>query len=77
MAVIAIFIYDVKPESDCPIMTQLQQAASSQFNGKVCQSVFACGAARFLIPVLWVLMIEYENTSAYGARRAFETSNAA
>jgi hypothetical protein len=77
MAVLAIFTYEVKPGRTKDFMAKLHEPASPKFNNKVMPK-----GVRFFRntvpdpdtgPV--ILVIEYEDMAAYGARTAFENAN--
>ncbi len=79
MAVIAKFIYDVKPGRLDDFMSKLGRAAGEQFNSAVMpQSV---RLFRSSVPGpdtrQIILHIEYADMAAYGARTTFENNNAA
>lgn len=77
MSVLAVFRYDVKPGQMDALMAKLREAAHPRFTSPV----MAKGIRLFrstvpgpdIGPV--ILMIEYENMAAYGARTAFENAN--
>jgi hypothetical protein len=79
MAVLAIFRYEVKPGRMCDFMEKLKKAASPEFNS----TVMPKGVRLFRSAVPGpdtgglILVIQYEDMAAYGARTAFENSNAA
>lgn len=78
MAVIARFIYDIKPRRFDDFMVKLRQAAGAQFNSPVMpQSV---RLFRSSVPGpdtrQIILDIEYADMAAYGARTVFETNDA-
>jgi hypothetical protein len=71
MSVIAVFKYDIKPGRLPDFLSKLAQAAEPKFN---CQSRCACSRSTVPGPGHGViLMIEYEDMAAYGARTAFES----
>jgi hypothetical protein len=78
VAVLAIFTYDVKPGRLPDFMTKLQKAASPQFNSKAMPKNIRL--LRNTVPGpdtgSVILIIEYEDMAAYGARTAFENSSA-
>lgn len=78
MAVLAIFKYDVKPGRLPDFMAKLQAAASPRFNSLVMPS--SVRLLRSTVPGpdtgAVILMIEYTDMAAYGARTAYEQSNA-
>ena len=77
MSVIAIFKYQVQPGRMHDFMAKLGQAAGPQFDSPVMPK--SVRLFRSTVPgpdtgpVL--LMIEYEDMAAYGARTAFENAN--
>jgi hypothetical protein len=79
MAVLAIFTYEVKPGRTKDFMAKLHEAASPKFNSKVMPK----GVRLFRNTVPGpdtgpvILVIEYEDMAAYGARTAFENANPA
>lgn len=78
MAVFAIFTYEVKPGRINDFMAKLGEAASPKFNSEVMpQSV---RLFRNAVPSpdtdSLILVIEYADMAAYGARTAFENQNA-
>jgi len=77
MAVIAIFTYDVKPGRMNDFMEKLGKAASPQFNSPVMPK--SVRLFRNTVPGpetgAVILMIEYEDMAAYGARTAFENNS--
>jgi hypothetical protein len=79
MSVLAIFTYDVKPGRTQDFLTKLKQAADPPFNSPVMPK--SVRLYRNTVPgpdtgsVL--LLIEYADMAAYGARTAFENSNPA
>jgi hypothetical protein len=77
MAVIARFTYENKPGRMQDFITKLARARSPEFNSPVMpksvrlfQNTVPGPEARYAI-----LLIEYEDMAAYGARTAFEQSN--
>jgi hypothetical protein len=77
MPVIAIFKYDVKPGRLPDFLKKLAQAAEPKFNSSVMPK--SVRMFRSTVPGPGhgvVLMIEYEDMAAYGARTAFENANA-
>jgi hypothetical protein len=76
MSVMAIFKYDVKPGRFADFMKKLAQAADPKFDSPVMpQSI---RMFRSIVPGPdhgVILMIEYEDMAAYGARTAFENAN--
>jgi hypothetical protein len=77
MAVIAIFKYDVKPGRFQDFMSKLAEAAEPKFASPVMPR--SVRVFRSTVPgpdAGVILMIEYEDMTAYGARTAFENANA-
>ncbi len=78
MAVFAIFTYGVKPGRLNDFMAKLGEAASPKFNSAVMPK--SARLFRNAVPEpdtdSLILMIEYEDMAAYGARTAFENGNA-
>lgn len=78
MAVIAKFIYEIKPGRFDDFMAKLGQAASPKFTS----SVMPKGVRLFrsVVPGPGTssiqLLIEYDDMAAYGSRTAFEHHNA-
>ncbi|CBN55009.1 MULTISPECIES: NIPSNAP family protein [Kamptonema] len=77
MAVFAIFTYEVKPGRLNDFMAKLGEAASPKFNSEIMpQSV---RLFRNTVPGpdtdSLILVIEYADMAAYGARTAFENQN--
>jgi hypothetical protein len=78
MCVIAIFKYDIKPGRLPDFLTKLAQAAEPKFDSPVMPK--SVRMFRSTVPGPGhgvILMIEYEDMAAYGARTAFESANAA
>ncbi len=77
MAVIAKFIYEVKPGRMADFMAKLGQAAAPKFNSPVMPKSFRLFRSTVPGPDTGnvVMLIEYEDMAAYGARTAFENSN--
>ena len=77
MAVIARFIYEVKPGRFDDFMAKLQEAAGRRFNSDVMPK--SVRLFRKSVPgpdtAQIILHIEYNDMGAYGARTAFETAN--
>jgi hypothetical protein len=77
MAVLAIFRYEVKPGRTGDFIEKLQKAAGPEFNSEVMPK----GVRIFRTAVPGpdtgglILVIEYEDMAAYGARTAFENAN--
>jgi NIPSNAP len=77
MSVIAIFKYDVKPGRMPDFLKKLAQAAEPKFNSPVMANSIRMFRSTVPGPDHGViLMIEYEDMAAYGARTAFENANA-
>jgi hypothetical protein len=77
MPVIAIFKYDVKPGRFADFMKKLAAAADPKFNSDIMPK--SIRMFRSIVPGPdhgVILMIEYPDMAAYGARTAFENSNA-
>src|SRR5215475_13829954 len=77
MSVIAIFKYDIKPGRLPDFLSKLAQAAEPKFNSPVMPK--SVRMFRSAVPGPGhgvILMIEYEDMAAYGARTAFENANA-
>ncbi len=76
MSVIAIFKYDIKPGRLPEFLKKLTQAAEPKFNSRVMPK--SVRMFRSTVPGPGhgvILMIEYEDMAAYGARTAFENAN--
>jgi hypothetical protein len=78
MAVIAIFKYHVEPGRMADFMAKLKEAADAKFTSKVMPKSFRLFRSTVPGPDTGavIMMIEYEDMAAYGARTAFENSNA-
>ncbi len=78
MSVIAIFKYQVKPGRMFDFMAKLRQAAHPRFNSPVMAKSFRLFRSTVPGPDTGpvIMMIEYEDMAAYGARSAFENANA-
>jgi hypothetical protein len=78
MAVLAIFRYDVKPGRTADFIEKLQKAAGPEFNSEAMPK--GVRIFRSAVPgpdtAGLILVIEYEDMAAYGARTAFENANA-
>ena len=77
MSVIAVFKYDVKPGRLPDFLKKLAQAAEPRFTSDVMPK--SVRMFRSTVPGPGhgvILMIEYEDMAAYGARTAFENANA-
>lgn len=77
MAVIAIFKYEVKPGRMADFAAKLQSAAHPRFNSPVMPRSFRLFRSTVPGPDTGpvIMMIEYEDMAAYGARTAFENAN--
>jgi NIPSNAP len=76
MAVIAIFKYDVKPGRLPDFMKKLGEAAAPKFNSDVMPK--SVRMLRSTVPGPdhgVILLIEYDDMAAYGARTTFENAN--
>jgi hypothetical protein len=76
MSVIAVFKYDIKPGGLPDFLKKLAQAAEAKFNSPVMPK--SVRMFRSTVPGPGhgvILMIEYEDMAAYGARAAFENAN--
>jgi hypothetical protein len=77
MSVIAIFKYEVKPGRYADFMKKLAKAAEEKFSSPVMPKSIRLFRSTVPGPDSGViLMIEYEDMAAYGARTAFENANA-
>ena len=77
MAVIAIFKYQIKPGRLPDFMRKLAEAADPKFDSPTMPK--SVRLFRSTVPgpdTELILMLEYEDMAAYGARTAFETANA-
>src|SRR5216683_308972 len=77
MPLIAVFKYDIKPGRLPDFMKKLAQAAEAKFASDVMPR--SIRMLRSTVPGPdhgVILMIEYEDMAAYGARTAFENANA-
>ncbi|HEX2216638.1 MAG TPA: hypothetical protein VHG27_08115 [Xanthobacteraceae bacterium] len=79
MAVIAIFRYAVKPGRMPDFMAKLGEAASPKFSSRAMPKSVRLFRSTVPGPDTGpvILMIEYDDMAAYGARTAYENSNAA
>jgi NIPSNAP len=78
MCVIAVFKYDIKPGRLPDFLNKLAQAAEPRFDSPVMPKSMRMFRSTVPGPGHGViLMIEYEDMAAYGARTAFESANAA
>ncbi len=77
MAVIAIFKYQVQPGRVTDFLAKLREAAHPRFNSPVMAKSFRLFRSTVPGPDTGpvIMMIEYEDMAAYGARRAFENAN--
>ena len=77
MAVIAIFKYEVKPGRMVDFMAKLKAAADPKFNSPAMPKSVRLFRSTVPGPDTGpvILMIEYEDMAAYGARTAFENAN--
>jgi hypothetical protein len=77
MTVLAIFKYDVKPGRTDEFMAKLAEAAGPQFNSPVMPQSVRLFRSTVPGPDTGpvILMIEYPDMAAYGARTAFENAN--
>jgi hypothetical protein len=76
MAVIAIFKYDVKPGRLLDFSAKLAEAADAKFASAVMPKSVRLFRSTVPGPGTGViLMVEYEDMAAYGARTAFENNN--
>src|SRR5262245_11151305 len=77
MAVLAIFTYDVKPGRMNDFIAKLAEAASPKFDSPVMPK--SVRLFRNTVPGpdtgSVILMIEYEDMAAYGARTTYENNN--
>jgi hypothetical protein len=78
LAVIAKFIYEVKPGRMADFMAKLGEAAQPRFASPVMPKSFRLFRSTVPGPDTGhvVMLIEYEDMAAYGARTAFENANA-
>src|SRR5260370_42619174 len=77
MSVIAVFKYDIKPGRLPDFLKKLAQAAEPKFDSPAMpKSVRMFGSTVPGPDHGVILMIEYEDMAAYGARTAFEHANA-
>lgn len=77
MAVIAIYTYEVKPGRMDEFMAKLRKAAEPSFESKVMPKSFRLFRSTVPGPDTGavIIMIEFEDMAAYGARATFENSN--
>jgi hypothetical protein len=77
MTVIATFKYEIKPGRLPDFMAKLTEAADAKFNSAAMPKSLRMFRSTVPGPDSGViLMIEYEDMAAYGARTAFENANA-
>jgi hypothetical protein len=77
MAVIAIFKYEVKPGRLADFMAKLAEAAEPKFKSDAMPK--SVRTFRSTVPgpdTAVIVMVEYADMAAYGARTTFETANA-
>ncbi len=75
MSVIVVFKYDIKPGRLPDFLKKLAQAAEPKFNSPVMPKSVRLFRSTVPGPDHGViLMIEYEDMAAYGARTAFENA---
>jgi hypothetical protein len=77
MAVIAKFIYEVRPGRMSDFMAKLRHAVEPKFNSPVMPKSFRLFRSTVPGPDTGhvVMLIECEDMAAYGARMTFENSN--
>ena len=77
MAVIAKFVYEVKPGRMADFMAKLKEAADPKFNSEVMPKSFRLFHSTVSGPDTdtVVMLIEYEDMAAYNARTAYENNN--
>src|SRR5216684_1807403 len=76
MSVIAVFKYDIKPGRLPDFLKKLAQAAEPKFSSPAMPKSVRMFRSTVPGPDSGViLMIEYEDMAAYGARTAFENAN--
>jgi hypothetical protein len=77
MAVLAIFTYDVKPGRLTDFLAKLQAAADPKFDSPVMSKNIRLFRSTVPGPDTGpvILVIEYADMAAYGARTAFENAN--
>ena len=77
MAVVAIFKYQIKPGRLPDFMKKLAEAADPQFASPTMAKSIRLFRSTVPGPDTGIiLMLEYEDMAAYGARTVFETANA-
>jgi hypothetical protein len=77
MAVIAKFVYEVKPGRLADFLAKLHQAADPRFSSAVMPKSFRLFRSTVPGPDTGhvILFSEYEDMAAYGGRTAFENNN--
>jgi len=77
MAVIAKFIYEVQPARMGDFLGKLRQAADAKFNSPVMPKSMRLFRSTVPGPETGhvIMLIEYEDMAAYGARTTFENKN--
>jgi len=76
MSIIAVFKYEIKPERLADFMKKLAEAADAKFASPVMPKSIRLFRSTVPGPGSGViLMIEYADMAAYGARTAFENAN--
>jgi quinol monooxygenase YgiN len=77
MAVIAVFKYQVKPGRMAEFMAKLRAAAQPEFNSPAMPKSFRLFRSTVPGPDTGpvIMMIEYDDMAAYGARTTFENNN--
>jgi hypothetical protein len=77
MAVLAIFRYEVKPGRTGDFIEKLPKAAGPEFNSEAMPKGVRIFRSTVPGPDTGglILVIEYEDIAAYGARTAFENAN--
>ena len=77
MAVIAKFVYEVKPGRMADFIAKLRQAADPKFNSEVMPKSFRLFHSTVSGPDTdtVVMLIEYVDVAAYSARTAYENDN--
>jgi hypothetical protein len=77
VAVIAKFVYEVKPGRMRDFMAKLEDAGDPRFKSQVMPKSFRLFRSTVPGPDTGhvLMLIEYEDMAAYGARTAFENNN--
>lgn len=77
MAVIAIFKYEVKPGRMADFLAKLREAAAPKFASSSMPKSFRLFRSTVPGPDTGpvIMMIEYDDMAAYGARTAYESAN--